>query len=619
MTPLLLSLLVLIALYGLYFAARTARVGGPPGDFADGGANLPGWAVMFLLPGLAAAGLGVERHFAMVGRFGLQASHVSAGLVLVAIAALLVWNRLWMATRVAGLSTPGEALGRFYDSIALRVIVMGLTVLFALPFAGHILSTVTVLLEAATEGLIPRAAGVWLIAIALAIPAIVGGWRATIMTLAMYSGLLALLLPGLTILTEITATGPGFPAQPIGVADGILWDRIPGVLQNSAGIGKAMPPGGIFTAAAIASSSVALLGIVFSPAVLYLGQTAPAGRGFGVSTVWLLAGLVAGGFVLGGPVLAARMADGPVALAGTLFEIEPLAGAGLLLLMMIGGLLAVSFFVTGGSILITRELVLTYLFPKLDARQTRLGHRIALGFAFFFVALAASFAPLICAIGASVALPLSVQLLPALLGLTFLRVISRGAVMAGLAIGCLIVTFTEPLGLILFESLFVELPWGRWPLTIHSAAWGLAFNLAFVLLSSAATLRAPDRFQRDRLHDAVEAALPPRQTGGRGLLWSLMLLWGFLAYGPGAILGNTFFSEPIFTERSADLGIPSLWVWQILFWLLGVLLVWWFAYRVGLGRTSAERIKPITLGAPEDRRTPDWLAAGLERVAKKAS
>ena len=98
-----------------------------------------------------------------------------------------------------------------------------------------------------------------------------------------------------------------------------------------------------------------------------------------------------------------------------------------------------------------------------------------------------------------------------------------------------------------------------------------------------------------------------------------MLLWGFLAYGPGAILGNTFFSEPIFTERSANLGIPSLWVWQILFWLLGVLLVWWFAYRVGLGRTSAERIKPITLGAPEDRRTPDWLAAGLERVVKKAS
>ncbi|WP_397543880.1 hypothetical protein [Roseovarius salis] len=619
MTPLLLSLLVLLALYGVYLAARTARLGAPPQAFADAGHRLPGWAVMFLLPGLAAAALGVERHFAMIGRFGLQASHVAAGFVLVAIAALLVWNRLWLATRVAGLSTPGEALGRFYDSVALRVVVMGITLLFALPFAGHILSSVAVLLDASTEGLVPRAAGVWLIAIALAFPAIIGGWRATVMILAMYSILLALLLPSLAVFNEVTSAGPGYPFRRIAVDEGMLWDRIPGVLQNSACVGKAMPAGGIFTAAGIVSAIVALLGIVFSPGVLYLGQTAPGGRGLGVSTVWLLAGFMAGCFVLAAPVLAARMPDGPLALAGSMFEVEPLAGAGLLLMMMVGALLAVSFFVTSGAILIMRELVLTYLFPHLGARGARLGHRIALGFAFFFVALAAGFAPLVCAIAGSVALPLSVQLLPALLGLSFLRIISRGAVLAGLAIGCLVVVFTEPLGLVLFEALFVELPWGRWPLTIHSAAWGLVFNLAFVLLSSAATLRAPDRFERDRLHDAMAAALPPKQTGGRALLWSLMLLWGFLAYGPGAILGNTFFSDPIFTERQAELGVPSLWVWQILFWLLGVVLVWWFAYRIGFGRTSSERIRPITLGEPEDRRTPDWLAAGLERVTKKAS
>lgn len=616
MTPLLLGILVLVTFYALYFAARAARLGLAPRSFLDGGQTVPGWVAMFLLPGLAIAGLGVERHLMLVARFGLQASHVAAGLVLVAIAALLAWNRIWLATRVAGLGTPGEALGRYYSSVALRVVVMGLTLLFALPFAADALSNTARLLEGATDALIPRAAGVWIMATALAIPAIVGGWRGTVLSLAMYALLVAALAPLLALFAEVTSDTPGYPAMPIPVEEGILWDRIPGVLQNSAGIGKAIPPGGIFTAVGIASSALALLGIVLAPATLYLGQTMTGGRTLGVSTVWLTAGLATGALILGAPHLAARMTGTPLDLAGTLFAAEPLAGAAFVALMMLGGLLLVSFFVTGGTLLLVRDLVLTYLLPRLSDRGQRLSARIGLGFAYFFVALAASFAPLVSAIAASVALPLSVQLLPALLGLAFVRWISGSAVLAGLAIGTLAVLFTEPLGLVLFEALFVELPWGRWPLTIHSAAWGLALNLIFVLLCSAATRRSPDRFQRERLHDAMTAALPERQAGGRSLLWSLSLLWAFLAYGPGAILGNTFFSEPIFTRLDAALGIPSLWVWQILFWLLGVLLVWWFAYRVGLGMLSDEKVKPIHLGPEQERRTPDWLAAGLDRVTR---
>ena len=186
-----------------------------------------------------------------------------------------------------------------------------------------------------------------------------------------------------------------------------------------------------------------------------------------------------------------------------------------------------------------------------------------------------------------------------------------------MALGMFIVFFTEPPGLILFEGLFVNLPWGRWPLTIHSAAWGLAINLLVVLLASAATLRrAPDNLRRERLHDAMFQATG-KAVGGRGLFWALMLVWTFLAYGPGAVLGNTFFSHPIFTTAEAALGIPSLWVWQTLFWLLGVVLVWWMAFRVGFGITTEQGIRAITLEEDKPRR-PDWLAAGLSRVNGRA-
>lgn len=618
MTPLLLSVLIFLALYGLYVATIVARREARPADFLDAGQGVPGWAAMFLLPALAATGLGFDNHLALVTRFGLQASHLAVGLVLVAMAALLVWNRMWYVTRVARLPTPGEALGQFYASIALRVVVLGLAVLFALPFSANILSFAADVLERTTGGLLPRATGVWLLAISLAVPAIIGGWRATILTLAMEAVLLAFLLSGTTILAEIFATAPGYPVVPIPVQEGVLWDRLPGVIQYSAGIGKEMPVPGIFTTVALSSSVVALLGIVFSPATLYLGQTVRSGNTLGLSTVWLTAGLMAGIFVLGAPLLATRMAAGPVAFAAELYAMEPLAGVAVILLSLVGMMFAASFFVTGGAIVFARELVIRYMFPALSEQGQRFAARVTIGVAFFLLAFMASFLPVISAVLASIALPFAVQLLPAILGLTFVRWISRGAVLAGMALGMLIVFFTEPPGLILFEGLFVDLPWGRWPLTIHSAAWGLVFNMLLVLLASAATLRAPDSLLRERLHDAMFAATG-MAVGGRGLFWALMLLWSFLAYGPGAVLGNTFFSHPIFSPIEATLGIPSLWVWQILFWLMGVFLVWWLAYRVGYGRMSEDGIKVIELSKPNRLKAPDWIAAGLARVTRRAT
>lgn len=614
MTLLLLGAMAFLAIYALYFAAQCARVGGSPADFLDAGRSLPGWTIIFVLPGLSFAGLGIEQHLSLVARFGLQASHVAVGVILVAIAAMLIWNRLWILTRLAGLTSPGDALGRYYDSIALRVVMMSLALLFAIPYSANILSETAHLLEISTTGRMPRAAAVWLFAIAFAVPAIIGGWRATVLVLAMQALFVVLLFPAITLFAELTIASPGYPIRPTNLSPGILWDQIPGVLQNVAGIGKSVPIGGIFTSVGIASSAVALLGLILNPASLYLGQGVRAGKYFGLASVWLTSGLCAGMLLICAPVLAFRMLEGLVPLAQDLFDIVPFAGVGLLLLALTSGLLAVSLFVTGGTIILIREMILSYLLPHLSERSQRLAARIGLGCVFFMMAIMASFMPFASAVLASVALPLAVQMLPAVLGLCFFPWVSRGAVLAGLIWGMLIVIFTEPLGLILFETLFVELPWGRWPLTIHSALWGLVFNLALVGIASATKSKTQDWPVRDRVHRALHSCFQNRQKRSHTLLWALTLLWGFFAYGPGTILGNTFFSQPIFSDREALLGIPSLWVWQLLFWLLGVTLVWWLAARVGFGDTSEEGIQSIVLRPQEKPRTPDWIAASLARV-----
>ncbi len=613
MTFLLLSALALIFFYGIYFAARTARLGLAPAHFLDGGSALPGWAAMFLLPGIVLAGIGIDRHLGLVALYGLQAGHIGMGMIPVAIAALLIWNRMWYVTRIANLTTPGEALGRYFDSIALRVVLLGLSVLFALPFAANILSNAASLLEGATSGLIPRIAGVWLMALASAFAAIIGGWRGTVQTLAMLSVLILLFVLVVTLFTEVTAQSPGFPIAAMPQENGIMWDRLPGVLQNVFGVGKTVPAGGIFTAVGVASTLLSLVGLVISPAALYLAQTSRHGKTLGLSAVWLTGGLLGSILIVGVPVLAFRMIEGPFALAELLYGVEPLISVMLLIVMLAGAILAINFFVVGSTLLVLREAVLRYLLPQLNTVQQRLAARIALGFAFFFMAFMASFLPLISAILASVTLPLSVQLLPAIAGLTFLRWISRGAVLAGLTLGMLIVVFTEPLGLILFEGLFVDLPWGRWPLTIHSAAWGLVFNLLLVLLASAATMRHPQRYERDRLHNAIKEATGPASRG-LGAMGGFFIIWSFLAYGPGAVLGNTFFSDPIFTTLMPVLGVPSLWIWQILFWLIGVPLIWLLANLAGFGSVSQDRIKPITLGPPPGQKPPGWLAESLRRI-----
>lgn len=611
MTAVLLTLLAFVLVIGLYLAALVARHGGP---FLD--ANLPGWAGFMALGGVMLAGGDLPTHLALIGAYGLQASHLMLGLVLAALALLMVQKRLWLAARIAGLGSPGQALATYYGSVTLRIVMLTLAALFAVPYAAHLLSQTATHLSQVTGGTVPRGAAVWVLAFALFLPAVIGGWRATVLIVTVEALLLAVLVIGAAGFSGAVLPGAGFLTTGLTVPTGILPDRIPGIVQVSAGIGKETPQGGIFTTLALLSGALALIGLALSPGVLFLGMTTRAGRSLGFGTVWVVAGVVTGIGLLALPFLVARMPGGAAVLALQLADVDVLAGAGVALMMLVAGLLAVAFFTVSGTLLAVREVILPYILPGLSPHQARLAARIALGLTFFLMATLATFSPLTAAVFGSFALPLSAQMFPAFLGLAFVRWISRSAIITGLIFGTLAVFFTEPPGLILFEGLFLDLPWGRWPLTIHSAGWGLALNVSAVLLVSIFTRHGAERSHRDRLHDAF-AAHGRTDFGNRtarGAKWSLTLIWAYLALGPGAILGNTFFSQPIFTEAEASLGVPSLWVWQLLFWLVGVMLVWWLAYRTGLGITDDTTLHLIEFGTPTTGQAPDWIATGLSRV-----
>lgn len=631
MTMLLIVVLAFFFAYAIYIAALTVRSSVRHEDYLDGGSNLPAWGYIFAGMGAVVTSIDLYDHYLLVALFGLQYNHVTVGIIVAALVAVLVQKRLWLASRVTGLRSLGEMVGTYYGSSALRTLLLILLALFALPFAAQSLSRLGLVIETATAGEIGRAAAIWGCAFFLFLAGVIGGWRATVYVVAAQSVLvvtLVVLAGGMGTVAfdwlETMLTQPPVP-------DGVMAREIPGVMQYSAGVGKEQTAGGMWTTLAILSTALAFIGITLSPAFAFLGTTVRRGAGFAFSHVWMIAGLGAGALVLVGPLIgtgvgladAEGLADGTVSYEGVLkkfLALDQLFAVGMVLMLVAALQLTVSFFAQSGASLFVIELLGRFILPELRPVDRALAGRITIAVVYLSIALMAAYLPLVAETLGSLTLSLSAQLLPAVLGLCWVRWLSRSAVLSGLVFGILLVLFTEPAGLVLFEGLFVELPWGRWPWTIHSAAWGLAFNVAACLLVAIFTRGGAERAHRDRLHD-VFYRHHRQDFGGRaarGAKWSLILLWAFFALGPGAILGNWFFSQPVFSDGAARLVLPSLWVWQILFWFLGVFIVWWLAYQARMSRVDEEVGACLSLEPEPDPfvpRTPEWMRLFLERFA----
>ena len=60
--------------------------------------------------------------------------------------------------------------------------------------------------------------------------------------------------------------------------------------------------------------------------------------------------------------------------------------------------------------------------------------------------------------------------------------------------------------------------------------------------------------------------------------------------------------------------MPSLWVWQLFFWLIGVPLVWWLAHGARLGTTSDQGLRRVVLEGLASKAAPGWIADSVTRM-----
>jgi solute:Na+ symporter, SSS family len=623
-TSLLATTLALFAAFALYIAAQSAKSEAGPAAYVDAGRNLPGWTYIFAGSGALLASVGPYDYLRLLSAYGFQANQIALSLILVALAGALFQKRLWLAARITGSRSPGDVFGAHFQSASIRIYLLLVLFLFAVPFAAALLGSAGELLAQASGGAISRAPAIAGLAAFLFLASALGGWRATVYIIAALSTLTIVLLIFSAAFASSVFDGLSVFHKGFAVHEGILGNVLPGVVQFSRGIGREVPAGGLWTTTAVLSFALAAVGALLSPSFGFLGLTMKSRAGFALSQVWIVSGIAAGVLLLFGPIMAGEMgpSDYFATLVARFAAYDQLAAACVVAMLVAMLLVAVAFFTASGASIVTIELLQRYILPGLSPRGEQLGARIALATIYAAAVFLAAFLPAVAAVASTLALPLSAQLFPAYLGVCWLPWMSRSAVLVGLILGSLFVVFTEPPGLIFFNGLFAELPWGRWPLTIHSAAWGLAVNVAASLLVAIFTRRDAERERRDALH-AIFRRDHRVDFGGRaarGAKWSLTLLWVFFALGPGAILGNTFFGHPIFTEANLSLGVPSLWVWQTLFWIIGVMLVWWFAYRSRLSTTEgmfrAGELRNLLDAAGEHRR-PRWIALLVTRLTAR--
>ena len=68
------------------------------------------------------------------------------------------------------------------------------------------------------------------------------------------------------------------------------------------------------------------------------------------------------------------------------------------------------------------------------------------------------------------------------------------------------------------------------------------------------------------------------------MAWLLVLIWFLFGFGPFATIGNSIFSNPNDPVSWGPFGLPSLWVWQLVFLLFGIFVMWFLAFYMGFSK-----------------------------------
>ncbi len=617
--------------YCIYWGVRGAMSAKTASDYFIAGRSLSLWVFVLAATATSFSGWTFMGHPGLLYRDGFQYAYASFYAITIPFTGVMFLKRQWMLGKRFGFVTPGEMLSHYFKSDIIRVLVVIVALVFSIPYLGLQLRASGFLFNVLTDGLLTVDFGMWLLSAIVFIYVASGGLRAVAYVDTVQCVLLA---AGITMIGILALTFVGgFEKLNLGIAALAEFDQkrtlddyshyiaIPGVIQFVSNGPSAV--GGAWTGIMILTYMFALMGIHSAPAFSMWAFANHSPRPFAPQQVW--ASSFGIGFILfvftafqglGGHMLGADTAF----MAAYPEHVNNVIGAGLggkdlmqsagkqgmlvpqliaLAPAWLGGLLAVcalaamqstgaAYMSTAGGML-TRDLLKHFVMPNASHGQQKLFGRIGVGIIVLAALVVATTSKDALVLLGGLAVAYGFQMWPSLMAVCWFPWLTRQGVTLGLIMGLIAVSCTETIG----QQLGIT-AWGRWPLTIHSAGWGILFNLGTAVIVSAMTQNDQDLAHRMKFHSFLRehASLPASKKGLVPVAWIIVLVWFFFGIGPGAVIGNTIFGNPN-DYASWTFGMPSIWAWQLLWWALGVFMMWFLAYKMEMSTVPEKEVQAL--------------------------
>ncbi|MDC0861955.1 hypothetical protein OAQ08_05105 [Alphaproteobacteria bacterium] len=629
----------------LFWGVRTLRKNHTPESYYLADRSISSWVFFFAATAATFAGITIITYPSLIYSDGYSFLATSAIVITIPIGSILFFKRQWMLSRKFNLITPGEMYFKYYKSNTLRVLILIIGLFFAVPFLGILLGATGGLVEFISAGEISRDSAMWVLTAVVLFYIVSGGFKSMISIGVVQSWLFFILfliigigtlnyLGGLDIFKQFAIASNFISFGSWGTTEGYgggelqSYFSVPGVIQWVAGIGKNNPAGGPWTAVMILSFTMTYMGIVLSPTFSMWSFSVKSPRSFYFYQVWgsgaimgvflfLFAGLLgvgahllganpdvnANGFAISNilPELSATNQASLIFYFIESFEVYSPAIVGFLSVCIIAALQSTiaAFLMTSGS-MVARDLYKPYIDKDASWPRELLVARLSmLLLCIAALYLATYFETSLILLG-GLAIAFGFQLFPVLLGMIWFPWITKSGATLGLITGLIFVILAETFGHKLTGN---ALPWGRWPLTIYSGLWGLFFNVIVCFLSSVFAQNDKEKNHRNEIHEFLNShmGIHPSRVKIKSLAYVLFLIWTFFSIGPGLIFGNFLFGIAGNGFNQWTMGLPSLWAYQIIWWAIGVLLIWFLANKMDLSTLPK---KPILNGddfsAPDD-------------------
>jgi Na+/proline symporter len=126
----------------------------------------------------------------------------------------------------------------------------------------------------------------------------------------------------------------------------------------------------------------------------------------------------------------------------------------------------------------------------------------------------------------------------------------------------------------------------RYPLSMHCAFWGTFVGLVVAYICRGIGLKDDEETvkRQAEVRSWLDSVDEPSESGKawRKIMKIVVPVWYIFAIGPACILGNTAFSLN---------GFPHLWSWQIVWWIIGIVMMWALCFKAEMATTNAEQIR----------------------------